>query len=72
MICIFRYTTGIDMWSIGCIMGELLSGKPIFAGTSTLNQLDIILTSIERPSDEDIAAIRAPYAAGILDKNTAQ
>jgi mitogen-activated protein kinase 15 len=38
-----RYTKGIDMWSIGCIFGELLGGKPMFPGTSTLNQLDRIM-----------------------------
>lgn len=56
------------MWSVGCIMGELLSGKPLFAGTSTLNQLDIILNSIEKPSQQDVQAINAPYATGVLDR----
>jgi hypothetical protein len=31
------------MWSSGCILGELLLGKPIFPGTSTMNQLDRII-----------------------------
>jgi mitogen-activated protein kinase 15 len=26
------YTKGVDMWSLGCILGELLNGKPIFPG----------------------------------------
>lgn len=26
------YTEGVDLWSVGCILGELLSGKPIFPG----------------------------------------
>ncbi|GFH31910.1 mitogen-activated protein kinase [Haematococcus lacustris] len=38
-----KYTYGVDMWSSGCILGELLLGKPIFPGTSTMNQLDRIL-----------------------------
>lgn len=64
----FKYTTGIDMWSIGCIIGELLSGKPLFAGTSTLNQLDIILSASETPSEADVLAINAPYASGVLER----
>jgi mitogen-activated protein kinase 15 len=32
-----KYTKGVDMWSMGCILGELLIGKPVFPGTSTLN-----------------------------------
>lgn len=33
------------MWgcAAGCILGELLGGKPLFPGTSTMNQLDRIL-----------------------------
>lgn len=27
----------------GCILGELLLGRPIFSGTSTMNQLDKIM-----------------------------
>ena len=34
-----KYTKGVDMWSVGCILAELLSGKPTFPGTSTMNQL---------------------------------
>ena len=44
------YTKGVDMWSLGCILGEILMGKPIFPGTSTLNQLDRILSFTGRPS----------------------
>ncbi len=31
------------MVAAGCILGELLGGKPLFPGTSTMNQLDRIL-----------------------------
>lgn len=34
-----RYTKGVDMWAVGCILGEMLSGKPTFPGTSTMNQV---------------------------------
>ena len=29
------YSTGVDLWTIGCILGELVNGKPIFPGAST-------------------------------------
>ena len=31
------YSKPVDMWSIGCILGELVINKAIFPGTSTLN-----------------------------------
>lgn len=62
-----RYTYGVDMWSSGCILGELLGGKPIFPGTSTMNQLDRIIEVTGRPSQEDIHAIQSPFAATMLE-----
>ena len=32
-----KYTKAVDMWSVGCIMGEMVVGKAIVPGTSTLN-----------------------------------
>lgn len=40
------------MWSIGCILGELLLGKPLFPGTSTVNQLERILRVVPAPAPE--------------------
>ena len=33
------YAFAVDMWAAGCILGEMLVGKPIFPGTSTMSQL---------------------------------
>jgi mitogen-activated protein kinase 15 len=33
------YTKAVDMWSVGCILGEMYVGKAIFPGNSTLNQI---------------------------------
>merc|ERR1719296_148994 len=65
------YTKGVDLWSVGCILGELLSGKPIFPGTSTMNQLDRIMEVTGRPSPEDIEAIKSPFAATMLESLSA-
>ncbi|KAI3386669.1 hypothetical protein SNEBB_007767 [Seison nebaliae] len=55
------YTKGIDMWSIGCILGELYLNEPIFQGTNTLNQLEKILVYMPKPSSEDIESLQTNY-----------
>ncbi|KAM7483444.1 hypothetical protein LguiB_008027 [Lonicera macranthoides] len=35
-----HYSTAIDMWSVGCIMAELLAKEPLFNGRTELEQLD--------------------------------
>lgn len=62
-----KYTKGVDMWSVGCILGELLGGKPVFPGNSAMNQLDRIIEVTGRPSPQDIEAIQSPFAASMLE-----
>ena len=45
------------MWAVGCILGEILGGSPLFPGSSTMNQLDKIIEVTGRPSAEDIESI---------------
>ena len=54
------------MWSVGCILGELINGKSIFPGNSTLNQIEKILELVGRPSQKDIESIESPLAANII------
>ncbi|XP_031456504.1 cyclin-dependent kinase 12 isoform X2 [Phasianus colchicus] len=37
-----RYTPAIDVWSCGCILGELFTKKPIFQANLELAQLELI------------------------------
>ena len=43
------YTTGIDMWSFGCILIELYTGIPIFPGESEKEQLSLIMQVFGKP-----------------------
>uniref|UniRef100_UPI00398F6EA9 mitogen-activated protein kinase 15 n=1 Tax=Pristiophorus japonicus TaxID=55135 RepID=UPI00398F6EA9 len=63
-----RYTKGVDMWSVGCILGEMLLGKPLFPGTSSINQIERIMSVIPAPSNEDILSINSDYGASVVQK----
>ncbi|PFH35696.1 putative cell-cycle-associated protein kinase CDK [Besnoitia besnoiti] len=39
-----RYGDAVDMWSVGCIMAELLTGSPLFPGTNEIDQLSRIFS----------------------------
>lgn len=58
------------MWSIGCILGEMILGKAIFPGTSTMNQVEMIIDLLGMPDEDDILAIQAPLAQHILENLT--
>ncbi|KAF7132249.1 hypothetical protein RHSIM_Rhsim09G0097400 [Rhododendron simsii] len=53
-----KYTPAIDIWSIGCIFAEMLTGKPLFPGKNVVQQLDLITDLLGTPSSESIARIR--------------
>ena len=38
------------MWSLGCILGEMLLGKPMFPGSSTIDQIERIMAVIPQPN----------------------
>lgn len=37
-----KYSKSVDIWAIGCIMGELIEGQPVFPGESEIDQLYLI------------------------------
>ncbi|XP_070543435.1 mitogen-activated protein kinase 4-like [Ptychodera flava] len=46
-----NYTKAIDVWSCGCILAELLLGKPIFPGANEAEQISLILDAVPVPVD---------------------
>ena len=52
-----KYTKAIDIWAAGCIFVELLSRKPMFPGTDTQQQLELVLDFLGTPSEEEIEKI---------------
>eukprot|EP00906_Rhabdomonas_costata_P009463 RCo013387 len=60
----FSYTGAVDVWSAGCILGELLKTphQPLFPGRDLIHQLEVIIRLLGTPSDEDIEAVGTPEA----------
>lgn len=46
------YTTSIDLWSVGCIFGELLMKKALFPGKSEIDQLNRIFKELGTPTEK--------------------
>jgi mitogen-activated protein kinase 15 len=63
-----HYTKGVDMWSLGCILAEMLLGKPLFPGDSTFDQIEKIIRVIPTPNKNDIETIGSQYAQTVIDR----
>ncbi|KAG4173835.1 hypothetical protein ERO13_A11G085900v2 [Gossypium hirsutum] len=55
------YSTAIDMWSVGCVMAELLLGHPLFPGESGVDQLVEIIKILGTPTREEIKCMNPNY-----------
>lgn len=49
-----HYDTAIDMWSIGCIVAELLARKILFKAADPISQLEMITDLLGTPTLEDV------------------
>lgn len=57
-----HYGVGVDLWSAGCILAELLSGKPIMPGRTEVEQLHKIFKLCGSPSEEYWKKFKLPNA----------
>lgn len=56
------YGVGIDLWSAGCILAELLAGRPIMPGRTEVEQLHKIFKLCGSPSEEYWKKAKLPHA----------
>ena len=54
------YTNQIDVWSMGCVISELVLGRPMFPGATTSDQLVEIIRILGTPTKDDICSMN-PY-----------
>lgn len=48
------YTPLIDVWSGGCVFGEMLRGRVLLAGKDTMNQLHLIIDVLGLPDRSEL------------------
>lgn len=57
-----EYTAAIDIWSVGCILMEILKREPLFPGKDYVQQLVLITELLGTPDDSDIGFLKSENA----------
>ncbi|KDP24118.1 hypothetical protein JCGZ_25775 [Jatropha curcas] len=60
-----RYGVAVDLWSTGCILGELYTGKPILPGRTEVEQLHKIFKLCGSPADDYWRKLKLPHSSVI-------
>jgi len=50
-----RYNMAIDIWSVGCILGEMILREPMFPGKNYCQQITTIMRVLGSPSEAELA-----------------
>ncbi|MED6278821.1 Mitogen-activated protein kinase 13, partial [Characodon lateralis] len=61
-----HYTQTVDIWSVGCIMAEMISGKTLFKGKDYMDQLSQIMKVCGVPGQEFIQKLESPEAKNYI------
>ena len=55
------YNSQIDVWSMGCVISELVLGRPLFPGDSPSDQLVEIIKILGTPTKDDICSMNPTF-----------
>ncbi|AFR95321.1 mitogen-activated protein kinase CPK1 [Cryptococcus neoformans C23] len=66
MLSFQEYTKAIDLWSVGCILAEMINGKPLFPGRDYHHQLSLILQVLGTPTMDDFNEITSQRSKDYL------
>uniref|UniRef100_A0A7S2WW08 Mitogen-activated protein kinase n=1 Tax=Rhizochromulina marina TaxID=1034831 RepID=A0A7S2WW08_9STRA len=66
MLACQDYSREIDVWSVGCILSELLERQPVFPGEDYIDQLRRIVARLGSPTEEELEFVIASKARKFL------
>jgi serine/threonine protein kinase len=52
------YSSQVDIWSLGCVLAEMLTNRSLFEGSNSTSMLFKIIRTLGCPSAADLAAMR--------------
>ena len=55
------YTTQVDVWSVGCIIAEMVLNKPLFMGKNAKDQMFEIIKVLGTPKKEEISKMNSEF-----------
>ncbi|KAK4292508.1 hypothetical protein Pmani_034732 [Petrolisthes manimaculis] len=61
-----HYNQTVDIWSVGCIMAELLTGRTLFPGADHIQQLNLIMELLGTPPQEYLTRITSESARNYI------
>ncbi|MEE6481062.1 hypothetical protein FKM82_012748 [Ascaphus truei] len=61
-----HYTQTVDIWSVGCIMAEMFTGRPLFKGNDHLDQLTEIMKVTGTPTQDFVQKLQSPDAKNYI------
>lgn len=62
-----HYDQTVDIWSVGCIMAELLTGRTLFPGSDHIHQLNLIMEILGTPPDDFMQKISSESARNYIE-----
>ncbi|KAM4783959.1 mitogen-activated protein kinase 12 isoform 7-T7 [Cyanocitta cristata] len=61
-----HYTQTVDIWSVGCIMAEMITGRPLFKGNDHLDQLTEIMKITGTPTQDFVQKLHSQDAKNYI------
>ncbi|KAF8366248.1 hypothetical protein PRIPAC_84077 [Pristionchus pacificus] len=61
-----HYSHMIDVWSAGCVLGEMIKGRVMFRGSDSEHQMQLIQTAFGTPTDDQLKAMKVNMKNGTV------